>query len=508
MRQLKSALTESIGSVLPIAAIVFVLSVTIAPINAGVLVLFIFGTFLLILGMSLFTIGSEISMEPLGESIGVVLGKHKRIVIPAIICLVLGVLVTVAEPDLQVLAEQVPSIPNAVFIWCVAIGAGVFLAVAVIRARKNIPLARLLLIFYVAAMILAFFVSDDFVATAFDSGGVTTGPVTVPFIIALGAGMAAQGNKKNSSDNSFGLIALCSIGPVLAVLVLSICFKPEPETSSAVVAVAETTKDAFLALMRGIPEYGKEVFMSFLPVIGIFLLFQLLTRRFQARQMIKISFGLLYTYIGIVLFLTGANVGFMPAGKLIGAEIAQSGAKYWLIPVGMVVGYFIVTAEPAVHSLKKQVEEVTNGAISQRAMELALSVGVAVSVGISMLRVITGISILPFLIVGYSISLIIMFFVPPIYTGIAFDSGGVASGSLTTAFILPLALGACEVLGGNVMQDAFGVVALVAMTPLITIQVMGLSARVKQRSMIRKARRVLVSIDNDIMYYDCEDSTI
>jgi hypothetical protein len=502
LKLLSSALKEAIQSVLPIFAIVILLSVTFAPMQSGVLVLFLFGTLLLLLGMGLFTIGSGMSMRPLGEGIGAQLGKAKKIAVPILICFVLGVLITVAEPDLQVLAEQVPSIPNLVLILCVAIGVGAFLVISMVRTRRRIPLYRLLIVFYGAVIALAFFAPDSFIPTAFDSGGVTTGPITVPFIMALGAGMAALGSDKHSQENSFGLVSLCSIGPILSVLILSICYNPKAETTETVIQTVETTKEAFLAFLRAFPAYLEEVAIAFLPIVGVLIVFQLLSRRFHRRQLLRMSVGLAYTYLGLVLFLTGANVGFMPAGRLIGASIAAGEAGYLLVPIGAIMGYFVVSAEPAVHSLKKQVEEVTNGAIGQGSIGLALSIGVGVSVGIAMLRVLTGIPVLPFLIFGYVLSLVITFFVPPIYTGIAFDSGGVASGPMATTFILPLAIGACDAIGGNVMQDAFGVVAMIAMTPLITIQLMGLFSTVKHRRMLRKTHSELILIDDDILYFD------
>ena len=504
LNQIKDSMKESLQSVLPISAIVLLLSITAAPLGAGVLVLFLFGTLLLIVGMSFFTIGSGISMQPLGEGIGVQTGKSKRVWLSILICFVLGVLITIAEPDLTVLAEQVPSIPNMVLILSVALGVGLFLAIAFLRTKRGTALPKLLLIFYTIIIVLAFFAPNDFIATAFDSGGVTTGPITVHFIMALGAGMASISGKKNSRDNSFGLISLCSIGPILSVLILSICYNPSPETSETVIPVVETTAQAFGQFLHALPEYFKEVSIAFLPIVGVFLIFQVATRRFSRHQLAKISVGLVYTFVGLVLFLTGANVGFMPAGRLIGAAIAQSNYKYWLIPIGMVMGYFVVSAEPAVHSLKRQVEEVTNGAISQKSIGYALSIGVAVSVGISMVRVLTGIPVLPFLIGGYAISLVISFFVPPIYTGIAFDSGGVASRPMTTTFILPFAVGACEMLGGNVMTDAFGIVAMIAMTPLITIQVLGLSGNLKRRRKLKKAYDEFIQVEDDILYYEQE----
>lgn len=504
MNRFKSAIFESLQSVLPIAAIVLLLSISVSPLNAGVLVQFLFGTMLLIIGMSFFTIGSGLSMQPLGEGIGVQVGKAKKIFFSLLICFLLGMLITIAEPDLTVLAEQVPSVPNMVLIICVAVGVGIFLAVALWRAKKGIPLSRLLIVFYAAAMLLTVFVAADFIPTAFDSGGVTTGPITVPFIMALGAGIAGIGSDKNSAENSFGLVALCSIGPILSVLVLSLFYEAKAETTQTVIAAVSTTQEAFLQFVYQFPHYCKEVAIAFLPIVAVFLLYQLIFRRFHRSQMLRMSVGFIYTYIGLVLFLCGANVGFMPVGKLIGSGIVSFSNAWWLIPIGMLMGYFVVSAEPAVHSLKTQVEEVTNGAISRRSIGLALSIGVAVSVGLSMLRVITGISILPFLVGGYAISLTISFFVPHIYTGIAFDSGGVASGPMTTTFILPFAVGACEAMGGNIMTDAFGIVAMIAMTPLITIQILGLVSKLRRMASLKRTREELGQITDDMLYYEEE----
>ena len=502
MNNLIKVLKEAIQSVLPIFAIVLLLSVSASSMESGVLVMFLFGTVLLIIGMGFFTIGSGISMEPLGEGIGATLGKKKKIAIPLLVCLVLGILITIAEPDLTVLAEQVPSIPNMILILSVAVGVGIFLVISMLRTRKGIKLNNLLLIFYGVAIALAFFTPKDFIPTAFDSGGVTTGPITVPFIMALGAGLASMSTAKNARENSFGLIALCSIGPILSVLLLSIVFKPESSTTQEAFVIAKTTKEAFAAFVRGVPKYATEVLEALMPIVAVLVVFQILTRRFNKHQILRMLVGFVYTYVGLVFFLTGANVGFMPAGRLIGATIASGESKFLLIPIGALMGYFVVSAEPAVHSLKKQVEEITNGSVSQKSIGLALSIGVGFSVGIAMLRVLTGIPVLPILIVGYIISLVITFYVPPIYTGIAFDSGGVASGPMSTTFILPFAIGACEALGGNVLTDAFGVVAMVAMTPLIAIQVLGLVGEMKRKRILAQTKHEILQLEDDMIYYE------
>lgn len=502
MPQLREKMAESLSSVLPITAIVLLLSITIAPVSSGVLVLFLFGSILLIFGMSLFTLGAGMSMQPMGEGIGVQISKSRKLLLPVIICFALGVIITIAEPDLTVLAEQIPSIPNMVLILAVAIGVGLFLVVSLLRTALGIPLSRLLLIFYLVVFVLAAFAPADFIPAAFDSGGVTTGPITVPFIMALGIGMVSIRSDKKSSDDSFGLVALCSIGPILSVLILSICFEPQATTTETVIRDIVDTRDAIREFVTAFPHYAKEVMVALVPIVIVFIVFQVITRRHQLHQLLRIGSGFLYTYLGLVLFLTGANVGFMPAGKLIGEEIAGTSYKFLLIPVGMLVGYFIVAAEPAVHVLKKQVEEISSGRITQTAIGIGLSIGVAASVGIAMLRILTGIPLMWFLIPGYAISLLISFFVPPLYTGVAFDSGGVASGPMTTTFLLPFAVGACEAVGGNLLTDAFGIVAMVAMTPLITIQVIGLYAQMKHRAQRRRRADQLSRIDDVILYYD------
>ena len=502
MHQLREKMAESLSSVLPITAIVLLLSITIAPVSSGVLVLFLFGSLLLIFGMSLFTMGAGMSMQPMGEGIGVQISKSRKLLLPLIICFALGVIITIAEPDLTVLAEQIPSIPNMVLILAVAIGVGLFLVVSLLRTALGIPLSRLLLVFYLVVFVLAAFAPADFIPAAFDSGGVTTGPITVPFIMALGIGMVSIRSDKKSSDDSFGLVALCSIGPILSVLILSICFEPQATTSETVIRDIVNTRDAIREFVTAFPHYAKEVMVALVPIVIVFIVFQVITRRHQLHQLLRIGSGFLYTYLGLVLFLTGANVGFMPAGKLIGEEIAGTSYKFLLIPVGMLVGYFIVAAEPAVHVLKKQVEEISSGRITQTAIGVGLSIGVAASVGIAMLRILTGIPLMWLLIPGYGISLLISFFVPPLYTGVAFDSGGVASGPMTTTFLLPFAVGACEAVGGNLLTDAFGIVAMVAMTPLITIQVIGLYAQMKHRAQRRRRADQLSRIDDGILYYD------
>ena len=501
--QLLEKIKESLSSVLPITAIVLLLSMTITPLTTGALVLFLFGAALLIVGVGVFTLGVDMSMTPMGHGIGVTMSRARHMAIPLAVAFVLGVLITVAEPDLTVLAEQVSAIPSHVLILTVAAGVGLFLVIALLRTMLSVHLSHLLVGAYLLVFLLALFAPRDFIPVSFDSGGVTTGPITVPFIMAMGVGMASVRSDKNSTSDSFGLVALCSIGPVLSVLLLGICYAPESAAYTPVsLPDIATTRDAAEAFAAAVPHYAEEVAGAMVPICLVFLLFQLITRRFKHTQLWRIVSGLVYTYAGLVMFLTGVNVGFMPAGELIGSYIGGGEQPFLLIPIGMVMGYFIVSAEPAVHVLIKQVEEVSMGSISQGAMKQGLSIGVAVSIGIAMLRVLTGISILWFLIPGYAVSLGLTFFVPQLFTGVAFDAGGVASGPMTAAFLLPFAMGACEAAGGSLMTDAFGLVAMVAMTPLVTIQLLGLAGRVKKKLVSDALRAELAKAEDCILYYE------
>lgn len=473
-KKLKEKIDESINAVVPITVIVLLLSIFIVPMETGTIAMFLVGAFMLIIGMAFFQLGAEMSMTPLGEGVGSQIMKTRRLSILVLVCFVMGVIITIAEPDLQVLANQVPSIPNETLIWTVALGVGAFLVVAVLRILFKLRLSLLLFILYIAVFLLSFVAPSDFISVAFDSGGVTTGPMTVPFIMAIGVGLSSTRSDKNGSSDSFGLVSLCSIGPIAMVLLLGIFYHPTGASYNATdIPDVVTMQDVMREFVHMLPDYAKEVFSSILPVLVVFLLFQLTTRRYHKNQMIKMLMGFLYTIIGLVLFLTGVNVGFAPVGSLLGSSLASRSWKWALVPIGALIGYYIVKAEPAVQVLNKQVEDITNGSISRSAMNTCLSIGVASSVTLAMVRVLTGLNIYFLLIPGYIIALVLTKFVPKVFVGIAFDSGGVASGPMTSTFLLPLAMGACTAVGGNVVTDAFGVVAMVAMAPLIAIQIMG-----------------------------------
>ena len=503
-KQFTEKFREAVLAVAPVVGIVLVLCLTIVPTSAQFITAFLMGAGLLILGMIFFTLGADISMMRIGQTIGSHLTKSRNIPMIALVCFILGVIITIAEPDLRVLAESVPIVETGVMIIAVAVGVGLFLTVSFFRVLLQVRLSYILFAMYAMVFVLALspLIPNDFVASAFDSGGVTTGPITVPFIMALGVGLASVRGDKTSAEDSFGLVALCSVGPILTVLILGAF-----NDTSGIVAGAEalvqyeTFGAVFHAYLMAFPHYVEEVFMALLPIIAFFVVFQIFSLKLERNEVTKIFVGMAYTYVGLVLFLTGVNVGFMPMGTFIGQGLGGSSFAWVLIPIGALIGWFIVSAEPAVHVLKQQVEDVTEGAIKGKTMGTALAIGVAFSVGLAMLRVISGISIWYMLIPGYLFSIIMTFFVPPIFTGIAFDSGGVASGPMTATFLLPLALGACEAVGGNALTDAFGLVAFVAMTPLVTIQLLGLVTKIKG-ARATKAVVAQIVLSDEIVEFD------
>ena len=480
-------LREAVDSVLPIALIVSVLCFFFVPVSSGLMLAFLVGTGMIIAGMALFTLGSEQSMSQMGSLVGARLTRSRNILLILAVSFVMGVVITVAEPDLQVLANNVPGIDTGALIFTVSVGVGLFLAVSMARILTGVALRWLLLAFYAVVFGLAALSDPDFLSVAFDSGGVTTGPMTVPFIMALGVGVASIRSDEKAKDDSFGLVALCSIGPILAVLALGFLYPDSTGSSSMVIEAFEDSMALGWGYLAALPHYMLEVASALAPIFAFFLLFQFAALRLPKLQLARIMVGIVYTYVGLVLFLTGVNVGFSSLGYVLGGEMVARGLGLLLVPLAVLMGWFIINAEPAVHVLNKQVEDLTSGAISARAMGLSLCIAVATANGLAMIRVLTGLPILYILAPGYLIALALSFVAPPIFTAIAFDSGGVASGPMTATFMLPFAMGACSALGGNVMTDAFGLVALVALMPLITVQVMGAVYAIKLRRTVAPA---------------------
>lgn len=482
MRMAKSLLEklkESVQAVLPIGVIILILHFTIAPMPVGILMLMLVGMVMLIVGLTLFSLGTDIAMMPMGEHIGSALIRARNLPILIIALLAFGIAVTAAEPDLTVLANQVASIPNTPLIWGIAIGVGIFLVLATLRILFRWRLSYLLMILYFATFILALF-SSEYIAVAFDASAVTTGPITVPFLLAIGAGFSSIMVGKNSDEDTFGLCAVCSIGPIMAVLILGMFFDPSNNSYIYEPVTDVTGLSELLQIFgEGIAHTFTEVLLVLLPIVVIFMVFQIIRLRLSKTEIVKIFIGLLYLLFGLTIFLTGVNSGFMPAAKILGEAMGELDFNWVLIPICLVIGTCVVLAEPAVHVMTKQVEEVTSGAISRRMMLVGMALGVGIAMSLAMVRMLFDISIWFILIPGYIIALILTFLVPKMFVGIGFDSGGVAAGAMSAAFVLPFTTGVCTALGGNVITDAFGVVGMIAMMPPITVQIMGVIYKVK-----------------------------
>ncbi len=501
LRILWSKIREALISVLPVVGIVLVLCATpLVQLSAKEIVTFVVSAILLILGIGLFNVGADLAMSPMGEYIGKGLTNSKKMSVLLIVSFTMGLLITVAEPDLSVLAGQISQkIDPVVLIVSVGVGVGVFLLLGVLKILFKKSISMMLIFFYMVMFalvaLLAVNEGSDFLALSFDSGGVTTGPITAPFIIAVGVGIAGTIGGRHSGENSFGLLALCSVGPILTVMILGLCGKGSVDYSiiPGTYEIGENIAADFFIEMWAVV---KDVGLALALICIAFVVLQLVYLKLPAPRIRRIAVGIAYTFVGLVIFLTAVSVGFLPIGFKLGSQIAS--IPWLLVLIGFVLGMLVVLAEPAVHVLNKQVEEVTNRAITKRSMMIALSIGVGISIGLSMLRIWLDFSILYYLIPGYIISLGLSFFVPPIYTAIAFDSGGVASGPLTSTFILPFAIGACLTCQGEskVLVDAFGVVAMVAMTPLITIQALGFRAIIARNVRNKIAQHHIITADD------------
>lgn len=490
---------EALVSVLPVTLIVLALNLTpLVAVTGAETAVFLISAFFLVLGIGLFNLGADVAMTPMGVQVGSGLSRSRRLWLLLSVSFLLGVFITVAEPDLSVLAGQVSDVLNGTaLVVFVGVGVGLFLVLAILRILTKTSLSRVLMLSYMLLFALAAVVMERgngaFLALAFDSGGVTTGPITVPFVLALGAGIAVALGGKDAGENSFGLVALCSVGPVIAVMAMGLFLSGDVTYVLPDYSFGAHTGAALPATLLSVV---RQVSLALGLLVVFFAVVNAVFLRLPRRKLARIAIGILYTFVGLVAFLTAVSTGFLPIGFRMGRDLA-AGHPVVLVAAAFVLGLVVVLAEPAVHVLNRQVEEITSGSVSKRAMTVALSVGVGVSLSLSMVRILCGFSILYYLIPGYFISLLLSFFVPRIYTAIAFDSGGVASGPLTSSFLLPLAIGACVTVSGpeKVMENAFGLVAMVAMAPLITIQIMGFRAVVAAR--VRRSLMMKHILDAD-----------
>jgi hypothetical protein len=483
---------ESAVSVAPVMLIVALLHATIAPLRPGEMPQFMLGGILLIVGLSIFLMGADVGMVPFGQRLGSYLTHKRNLLLMLPVVFFIGFAVTIAEPDVQVLASQVnnisPSIDRQRLLVMIAIGIGIFMMVGILRTVLRLPLWALLTFFYVLVFAAAFMVEPAFVGVAFDAGGATTGPITVPFIMALGIGVAKAFQRRQGDDSSFGLVGLASIGPIAAVACMGMLNQGGISAADLPPSMTEVESSVWLQFAHVFPVVTVDITMALLPLLLLFGLFQLVFLRLPGQQVKRMLLGFLYTFVGLIIFMAGVHGGFIPAGHSLGMALGGLWEGAALIPIGLVLGAVVVCAEPAVWVLTGQVEEVSGGHIRRPIMLAALSISIALAMAIGMLRVLSGLPIMWILLPGYALAILLSRLCPPIFTAIAFDSGGVASGPMSSTFVLALTLGSSFAIGGDPTTDAFGMIAMIAMAPLITIQLLGLIFKHKE-SRALKARK-------------------
>ncbi|MCL2539393.1 MAG: DUF1538 domain-containing protein [Oscillospiraceae bacterium] len=487
MYVLLKKIKEVLYAVAPIIILVLILSFTLVPIPGVLLLQFIIGALAIILGLSILLFGIEIGIQPFGNHMGMSFLKSNKLWYVIFVGFLLGFFINVAEPDLEVLAAEVSGvmggfIPMLVILVAVSIGTGIMLAIGVLRIVKNLPLNVTLIVTYGLIAVLAVFSSSDMLAIGFDASGATTGALTVPIVLALSVGVAAmKRDSKSAEEDSFGLVGVMSTGAILGVLVLNLFVK----TDSVVPNMPERSiaPGVFGPFLEALPTIILQSFVALFPVVVMFVIFQKISFRLSRRAFGRMALGFLYTYLGLAIFLVGVNGGFMNVGNIIGHGLAAHENKAILVGLGFLLGMLVILTEPAVYILTHQIEDVTSGYIKRKTVLVTLSIGVAFAVGLSMLRIaVPGIQLWHYILPGFVLSLIMTFFVPKIFVGIAFDSGGVASGPMTATFVLALAQGASDALEhSNILSDSFGVVSMVAMTPLIALQVLGLIYKFKSK---------------------------
>jgi len=477
---------EVLFAVLPITIIVLILNFTITPIETNLLIRFIIGAVSVILGLSIFLFGVDIGVTPIGTLMGASLTKSNKVWIVGVGGLILGFLISIAEPDLHILAGQIDSVTSGLIsklsiVVVVSIGIAVMLTLGLFRIVYNKPLYRMLTVIYLIIFALSIFTSSEFLAISFDASGATTGAMTVPFILALAVGVSSlKKDGKASEKDSFGLVAIASTGAILSVLIMSIITKPG-EITGSLESVAYSTNSVFAPFLHEITVVMYEVFFALAPLLLLFFIFNRISFKLTKKAFFKILKGLLYTFLGLALFLTGVNAGFMDVGTEVGYSVATLENKSILIFIGFSLGLVTVLAEPAVYVLTHQIEDITSGYVKRKMVLIALSIGVGFAVALSMIRIIIPeIKLWHYLLPGYIISIGLAYLVPKLFVGMAFDSGGVASGPMTATFILAFANGAAEAIeGANVLVDGFGMISMVALTPIIALQILGLIFKYK-----------------------------
>ena len=494
LRKLYDDFKESVSSVIPITLLVLVISFFIG-ISSENIISFAISSVLLILGITLFTFGADLSMVIIGDRIGDVLIRSRKLHYILFSALLIGFVITIAEPDLMVLASQLTSIPNLLIITLISFGVGLFLMIAFYRIIKGIPINMIIFISYLIILLLICFTPSSFLAISFDAGGVTTGPMGVPLLVAMGYGFTKLRSDKKARNDTFGLVGLASIGPIIFILILGLVFNVDSVYDTSVFT---TNGSIIFQYLDAFYHSFIEIIIALTPILFVFLIFELFNNTLSDYDMRKVILGLIASLLGLTFFLTGANVGYMKIGYMLGSLFVEKELGFYLIILGMAIGYLIVKAEPAVKVLVEQISDLTEGSISKNVVNTCLSVGTCLAVFISLIRVFKGISILYFIVPGYIIALILAFITPDIFTAVAFDSGGAASGPLTSSFLLPICIGACMMVGGNILTDAFGILGMVSLSPLIVIQGLGVIYKVKMK---KHHLRMVKGLDEEIIEY-------
>ncbi len=480
-KNLLDKIREALKALLPITIVILILNFTVVPMPFEIRGLFIAGAVLLIAGLGLFILGADLALIPMGQHMGQYLSKSRKPLLIIISIFVLGTVITFAEPDFEIFINHITGISNRMMMLTIAAGVGIFLVIAILRIFFKWPLKYVLSILYATVFILAIFIPHDYIASAFDASGISTGPLTVPFIMAFGLGISQVRGGKSSGYDSFGYVALACVGTIIVSMLLTMINRDQYSVTTHMLDPAEldNIREITGYFTDRLVDYGREMAFAIIPIVIFFLIFQVLAIKLPPSQMIKMLVGSIYTFAGLVLFLTGVNAGFLQAGLFIGKYMGSIDLSFLLIPAGIIIGYFVVLAEPAVHVLVDQIEDLTGGAISRKLMLRSLSASVALAMGLAMLRVYLDIGILWILLPGYILALGLSFKVPKIFTAIAFDSGGAASGPVATAFLLPIAMGASYAMNGEIFSDALGTIAIIAMAPAFTVQTVGLIYKIK-----------------------------
>lgn len=464
-------------TLLPVVILVLLLCFTLVDVESNVFTRFLVGSVMLLIGLSIFLWGVDLAMNPIGEHMSREIATSRTFLKLAILSFLLGFLITVAEPDMLVLGSQIEAASGgvmsaSVIVYMVSIGVGVLISLGVFRLLGDMPLNRFMMITYGVIFILAIFVSEEFLAIAFDSSGATTGALTTPFILAISLGLSIIKGGRHSEENAFGLVGIMSAGPILAVMLLSVLTGQKNIQSSEVEFIV--SEGVLGPIMDVLPTIFFESIIALLPITILFFIFNFTKFKLSKDELSRIIKGLLLTLVGLVLFLTAAASGFMDMGRIIGMELAGMN-KWLLIGIGFLMGLIVVLVEPAVHVLGQQIEEVTGGHIPLNLIRITLSIGVGLAIALSMVRIVVPeVKLWYFIIPGFAMAIVLSFVSEPVFVGIAYDAGGVASGPMTATFVLAFAQGAASVIeSADVMIDGFGVIAMVAMAPVFSLMVLG-----------------------------------